>query len=55
MAQRALWLAKKAALEEQMLAMERAHLPPREGALGPGTPLWCSTGSTGLPCACTGR
>eukprot|EP01045_Picozoa_sp_COSAG04_P011933 COSAG04_NODE_785_length_10316_cov_29.681120_6_plen_521_part_00 len=38
MAQRALWLAKKAALEEQMLAMERAHLPPREGALGPGTP-----------------
>ena len=38
LAERALWAAKKYELEKAGLLIEKQHLPPWEGALGPGTP-----------------
>lgn len=38
MAARALWTAKQAALHRANTLLEKQHRPPREGALGPGTP-----------------
>ena len=38
LAQRAVWAAKKHELEKAGVLIEKQHLPPREGALGPGTP-----------------
>lgn len=38
LAQRAVWGAKKYELDKAGLLIDKQHLPPREGALGPGTP-----------------
>lgn len=38
LAERARWVAKKHELEKAGLLIEKQHLPPSEGSLGPGTP-----------------
>ena len=52
MAERALWWAKHHELEKAALLMEKQHLPPQEGALGPGTPR--PGAAAGIPAAAAG-